>query len=318
MMDSLSTTDTSSTSSSSNNNKDGTNISVTKKDLADPSVQKNISKMKGANVSIVDEAINDTKAPSKLSYLSNMKDIDGNVSEPFELNGKKYQMVRAMDENKQKVKGVYCLDELNEGGENTIYTVEDFEKNFAKKSEVAKPELTEKESHKSLNLGTFKYFLIDKKTNKVRKFKTAEELAKAGMTADEKYMNLSDFRKHVNGTLFGSKKPKELTEDDSPDGLHAKAIKLMSLISTKIPSSVIDSIKKNKLAQKEVIVAFANLVGVPTNLLPQIINDIKSISKSEVTSVTSNDGNSELTFENAISKKTILKTIKVKDLKNKI
>lgn len=67
-----------------------------------------------------------------IKYLSNVKDSKtGDVSKPFSIGGKKYQMVRGTNSKNEVVMGVYCHDELNEGGDNIIHSLDYFEKNIA-------------------------------------------------------------------------------------------------------------------------------------------------------------------------------------------
>lgn len=308
----------------------GANININKKDLSDPSIQRNLQKMKGSTVTVVDEE--SSVKHSKLTYLSNIKDSDsGDLSKQFLMNGKNYQMVRALTPTNEKVIGVYSLDEVDEAGENIIYPQDYFESNIAKKDTASgiqeKSEVKpEKKGLNPLNLGDYKYFLVNTDTAKIRKFKTAEDLANAGKTKDETFMSLTQFKKYIDGTIFGQKKRTgEISEETDPIQLHAKAVKLMQLIQSKVPSVAIDSIKKNKNAQRETILMFAEMVGVPKNLLPQIIADIKDTAATQsVQSTTTMDGTSSTSGpikENKIISKNKLietaigvKTIKVKNI----
>ncbi len=297
-----------------NNTQNGASININKKDLADPLIQRNLTKMKGTNINVVgEETINEI--PVRLKYLSNIKDsVNGEISKPFTVKGKNYQMVRAISPTKEKVNGVYCLDEVDESGEHIVHPVDYFEKNIINGQEATslqeETNTTEKKEAEltSPKLGEFKYFFVNKKTGKIRKFKTSEEVAKANMMDGESFMSLTQFKKYVDSALFGSKKKGDLNEmldeEQSPEDIHNKAKVLMNLISKKIPSSVIASIKTNKIAQKEVILAFSELVGVPTNLLNQIIGDMKTLAKTQTTdSVTATDGTG-LKFEGRVVKKT--------------
>lgn len=197
----------STTTVSNSQEKDTTSITLNKKDLGDSSVRANIDKIKGnKSINVVDEE----SRPSKYKYLSNIKDSkSGDISKPFTLNGKRYQMIRAISPLKEKVSAVYCLDEVDEGGENIIHPVDYFEKNIAKKQieEIKKPDNSKSiksDSDKDIALlKGFKYFLVNKKTKKFRKFKTAAELAKANMGEDEVFMSQKELRNFINETLFG-------------------------------------------------------------------------------------------------------------------
>ena len=70
-----------------------------------------------------------------IKYLSNVKDSKtGEISKPFTIKGKNYQMIRGMKPNKEIVMAVYCLDEMDEAGSNKIHSMEYFEENIAKKA----------------------------------------------------------------------------------------------------------------------------------------------------------------------------------------
>jgi len=300
-------------------------INVKKKDLGDPNVQKNLSKIKGVTVNVVEEKLE--LIGDKLIYLSDVKDLETNeISKPFTIDNKQYQMVRALTPDKKKVMGVYSLDETDENGENIIYSVEDFEKNIAKniKSEegVVEPEGPEMntiyatedisndtknskdETHPSFE--GYKHYIVNKKTKKARKFKTIEELAKASMTPDEEYMGIKNFKRYVDETLFGASKKKPMVEVDntiSKDDIemNKKAKKLMGMIKSKIPENIINTIANDK-AKAEVIATFAEMIGVPRNGLGTLISSIKNLSKSKDLSKSK---------EQPVTEKRI---IKVKDL----
>ena len=61
---------------------------------------------------------------------------------------------------------------------------------------------------------------------------------------------------------------------ESDEEMSAKAKKLMQMIQTKIPSGIIKTIK-TPVAQREVIAAFAEMIGVPRNGLSKL--DRKSV-----------------------------------------
>lgn len=248
-----------------------------------------------------------------IKYLSNIKDAEsGQIAQPFNLGDKKYQMVRGITPDKNVVMGVYCFDELNEDGSNMIYHVDEFE------SKIAKPMLemdkltTENETKgsepESLNLGEYKHFIVNEKTGKFKKFKTIPELAATTMLEDEKYMGLQEFKKFFENRVFGAPKRKELSEvgltgQENDEELTLKAKKLMDLIQKRIPSNTIESIKTNKLAQREVIAAFAEMIGVPRNGLTSLVQGIKDLAK------TPNQPQQQ------VNEHRVVKTIKKKDIK---
>ena len=271
------------------------------------------------------------KTPSlKLEYISDVIDSKtGQISKPFTIGTKNYQMVRAITPNKEKVMGVYCIDEMDEDGLNKIYEINEFEENIAKKyldeTGVAEPdapeqatlnpyplEEKEKENDEHPSFAGYKHFIVNPKTGKAKKFKTIEELAKAQMAEGEKYMSIREFKKFVDETLFGTTRKQNVNEvtptgQETDDEMNAKAQKLMKMISKRIPSIIIDTIKTNKVAQREVIAAFAELVGVPRNGLSQLLVNIKDIAKNnQEINATSTDKPAPVTER---------RIIKIKDIK---
>jgi hypothetical protein len=262
-----------------------------------------------------------------LEYLSEVKDTEsGKISQPFTIGDKKYQMVRAVTPTKEKVMGVYSFNDLNENGGNKIYSVEYFEKNIAKKAimetGVVEPEgpeavtLNPMEEKENPSFAGYKHFIVNPKTGKAKKFKSIEELAKAQMGEGEKYMGIREFKKFVDESLFGAGgRGVGVVNEVTPTGqetdeeMNIKAQKLMAMISKRIPSSIIDTIKTNKVAQREVVAAFAELIGVPRNGLSQLITGIKDIAKT---------GTNKPAPDNAqkpVTENKIIKTIRVKDIK---
>ena len=68
-----------------------------------------------------------------IKYLSNVIDSNtGDVSKPFTIGEKKYQMVRGMTPSKNIVLGVYCFDDFDENNGNLIHPMDYFEENIAK------------------------------------------------------------------------------------------------------------------------------------------------------------------------------------------
>lgn len=250
-----------------------------------------------------------------IKYLSNVKDEQGKVSQPFTIGEKSYQMVRGITPKKQVVLGVYCHNDLNEAGENIIHHADHFENTIAKpmreKFEMSLNEKVEPPKttnvNEPLNLGNFKHFIVDVETGKFKKFETIDDLAKYPMSDNEKYMGLSQFKKFFHDKIFGATQKQDLSEimptgSESGDDMVLKAQKLMKLISKKIPRNAIETIKTNRVAQTEVIAAFAELIGVPRSGLAGLVSGIKDLAKTPVQGTVSEG-------------KTIVKTIKVKDIK---
>lgn len=253
-----------------------------------------------------------------LEYLSEVIDSEsGEISKPFKIDGKKYQMVRAITPNKEKIMGVYSFNEVDENGNAVIYDVNEFEKKLLNnKSNKTKHEKMENENKTSNSFEGYKHFIVNPKLGKARKFKTIEELAKAKMDEGEKYMGIKEFKKFVDEALFGARKtikenPEEM-DGQSDEEMHAKAKKLMDLISKRIPSNIIGTIKTNKVAQREVIAAFAELIGVPRNGLSQLIAGIKDIAKSQTGTQQSSQTDTSGQMNEG---KKVIKKIKIKDIK---
>lgn len=296
-------------------NQKKTTVTLKKQDLANPSIQKSIQGLGqdvNVNVNVVDEMIQPQDAAT-IKYLSNVKDPNsGQIVQPFNISDKKYQMVRGITPDKNTVLGVYCFDDLNEDGSNMIYHVDEFENKIAKPMLEREKLTTESEGKssesESLNLGEYKHFVVNEKNGKFKKFKTIPELAATTMLENERYMGLQEFKKFFENRVFGAPKRKELAEvgltgQESEDEMTIKAQKLMGLIQKRIPSNIIDSLKTNKIAQREVIAAFAELIGVPRNGLSGLVQGIKDLAKT---------GNQP---QQAVTENRIVKTIKKKDIK---
>ncbi len=298
------------------------------------------------------EAVITPQDNETIKYLSNIRDKKtGKISQPFTIGTQKYQMVRGTCNN-QIVMAVFSHDETDDNGQNIIYPTDIFEKTIVqpmmeKESMLQhetmlgndfEPEkdvkLQPKKEQESLNLSEFKHYLVNEKSGKFRKFKNIVELAAAVMGEDEKYMPIKEFRKFFENRVFGGKKEVEmnLTEvapngEETDEEMNQKAQKLMVMISKRIPSNVIDTIK-TPVAKREVIAAFAELIGVPRQGLPSLVNGLKDLAKSNSTSDTTplpTDNNlTPLTEKKVITKAElaesllkpkVIKTIKVKDIK---
>ena len=365
---STSTTTTSTPLPTSSTQKDAT-INVKKKDItSDPNLLKSLSKSGKVNINVIEEEVVEPEAiitpqdDATIKYLSNVRDINtGEISKPFTINDKKYQMVRGMTPSREIVMAVFCHDELNESGENIIHPIEHFEKTIvqpmmekeAKMQQEAmfgndfeperKPKVESNKENESLNLSEFKHYLVNEKSGKFRKFKNIVELAAAVMDKEEKYMPIKEFRKFFENRVFGGKKETEMnlmevapTGQESDEEMNAKAKKLMVMIGKRIPSNVIETIK-TPVAKREVIAAFAELIGVPRQGLPSLINGLKDLAKIKSTSpqpaaapvtgglppenqlapvgVAERKVMTKAELTESLSQPKVIKTIKVKDIK---
>lgn len=157
-------------------------------------------------------------------------------------------------------------------------------------------------------------------------------MAKDTLDKDEKFMGLKQFKKYFENKVFGSPKKsvkkENILEAEVPapaagqpagdeDDIHVKAEKLIKFIETKIPSTAIESIKTNKIAQIEVIAAFAEIVGVPRQGLTGLLKDLKTqaTTKPIQQPVTESKLVTKAQLSESLKQSKIIKTIKVKDLK---
>jgi len=299
------------------------------------------------------EAIITPQDDATIKYLSNVRDSKtGKISQPFTIGVQKYQMVRGITPSKEIVMAVFCHDETDDAGNNIIHPIEHFEKtiiqpmmekesmlqheamfgnDFEPEKEV---KIQPKKENESLNLSEFKHYLVNEKSGKFRKFKNIVELAAAVMGQDEKYMPIKEFRKFFENRVFGGKKESEMnlmevapTGEESDEEMNQKAQKLMAMIAKRIPSNVIDTIK-TPVAKREVIAAFSELIGVPRQGLPNLINGLKDLAKTKSTAgapaapadnqlapVTEKKVMTKTELTESLSKPKVIKTLKVKDIK---
>ena len=275
-----------------------------------------------------DDSVIEPKDAATIKYLSNVKDANtGEISKPFTIADKRYQMIRGIDPEQQVVMAVYCYDDINENGENLIHPVDYFEETIAKpmKEQMG---MVGQDIHVGSNeeeedtYEGFKHYLVNRKTNEVRKYKTIEEVISSNKTDDEEYMSASGFKRYMNEKLFGvsKRRTETLTEvmptgEENDEEMNLKAKKLMDLISKRIPKNVITTIK-TPVARREVIAAFAELIGVPRNGLSNLISGLKDLATSgKEDAITENKVFSKKQLEETIKAPKVIKTIKIKDIK---
>ena len=178
----------------------------------------------------------------------------------------------------------------------------------------------------SLNLSKFKHYIVNEKSGKFRKYQNISELASAVMGEGEKYMGIKEFKRYFEGKVFGGNK-KNMLEDDTQGGItgieddeemNLKAKKLMMLIQKRIPSNIINTIK-TPVAKREVIAAFAEIIGVPRPSLAVLISGLKDLSKAPQqptqAPVTETKILSKKEIEESVSKGKLARIVKVKDIK---
>lgn len=274
-----------------------------------------------------EEAVIEPQDKSTIKYLSNVKDSEtGEVSKPFTIGGKNYQMVRGILPSKEITMGVFCHDDMDEEGNNIIHPVDYFEGNIA--NQINPLEQPNEEPINEPNMDTFegyKHYFVNRNTNEVRKFKSIKELVTNQKLEEEDYMGVKEFKQHMNEKLFGTRRKTEMLNEVVPTGeendeeMNIKAKKLMTMIGKKIPSNIIDTIK-TPVAKREVIAAFAELIGVPRNGLSSLLSGLKDIANKDqdTENVTFQKESIKLTkkqLEESLKPKTVIKTIKIKDIK---
>jgi hypothetical protein len=243
-----------------------------------------------------------------IKYLSNVKDKQtGEISKPFTIADKRYQMVRGENGKKEIVIGVYCFDDLNENGENIIHPIDYFEEKIAKPMKEASMvgqdiqvndgfdyAAAENEYHDKANLmdylnlkdidPIYKHFFVDLKSGDVTaKFKTTKEMIKSGIKLgpNEDYMDIKTLKRYRFGDYF----KKDITENEEQgDGtdvpkLKADVKKLVTLIKNKF--GIYLSKLDKPVEQAEFLNTMAAEVGVPLNKLSSIINNYKEVSKNQ-------------------------------------
>ena len=323
-------------------------VSVNSDDLKDPNTTKDLVDLQKTNKSVEVVYDKDKKGISEeidviepqddttITYLSNVVDVEtGEVSKPFTIDSKSYQVVRGKLPSKEIVMGVFCHDDVDDNGVNVIHPIDYFDENIATpakvrmEEDIKMSEEANKPKDNSINLSEFKHFFVNEKSGKFRKFKTVFELAGATMNEDEKYMPSKDFKKFFESKIFGTPKKTSVepllevtpTGDESEEELGIKAKKLMAMIAKRIPSNVIETIR-TPIAKKEVILAFAELIGVPRNGLSKLISGVKDIAKQgveptqpEQPAITENKKLTKNDLTKEILDSQVIKKIKVKDIK---
>jgi len=277
------------------------------------------------------DAIIEPKDSETIKYLSNVKDKEtGEISKPFTIADKRYQMVRGVKPSKEVVMGVYCLDDFNEEGENKIHSLEYFEKNIAIPMKETLGMVganigvvndgEEKEYHDKdrlmnyLNLTDiepqYKHFFVNTKTGEITaKFKNTKEMIKSGikLNPDEDYMDIRGLKRY----RFGDSFKKDVSEANlSPeyagtdvDKLQADVKKLANLIKNKF-SLYLSKLDK-PIEQAQFLTAMAAEIGVPLNKLNTIISSYRDISKQEPVAT-------QIKESKVITKKYLEETLKQK------
>lgn len=262
------------------------------------------------------------QAPKGFKYVSNLKDMEGNISQPFTINSKKYQMVRAMQPDRKIIQAVYSLDEVDEMGQNIIHSVEDFDRNIASPQRELDeggireegpvrsedPNFSQTPNHQEdyidfLNLNDLKgykdFFVNIDSGEVVAKFKNAREMIKSGIKLgdNEDYMDAKMLRRFRFGN---SMKTDDISEDVDLGRLQTDVKKLSKLIKDKFMIAL-EKIN-TPIEQSQFLVAMANEIGVPFAKLTSIINSFKDISKDQkMTDTSDTNGVIKMTTDSSTS-----------------
>ena len=292
------------------------------------------------------EAVIEPKDKSTIKYLSNVKDSkSGEISKPFTIADKKYQMVRGITPSKEVVMAVYCHDDMDENGENIIHPLDYFEENIAKpmKEVSSKPvkedgfdyASTEREHHDKeafmdyLNLKDligYKHFFVNIKTGDVKsKFKNTRDMIKSGVKLgpDEDYMDEKGLKRFRFGKYFkndvNEQSPTNIAAGTDVPKLQADVQKLVDSIKTKF--SVYLSKLDKPIEQAQFLTTMAKEIGVPLNKLNDIITQFKTIATdtSAIPPAGFANENKKIITKNdlieSLKEKKVIKTVKVKDIK---
>lgn len=278
------------------------------------------------------------KDKETIKYLSNIKDsTTGEVSKPFTIRGKNYQMVRGTNTSGEVVVGVYCHDDIDADGVNIIHPTEYFEKNIAspmKENEIdfAGEETNFNDKEDLMNylnlvgLEGYNHFFVNVNTGDiVAKFKNTKEMATSGVKLGqgEDYMDAKALKRFRFGDYFKNDISEgDLSPEDSGTNipkLKADVKKLANLIKTKF--SIYLSKLNKPIEQAQFLTAMANEIGVPLSKLSSIISTYKDIADNRpaMSSNASPQAESRVItkkkLDEKINGKVIIKKVKIKDIK---
>lgn len=298
------------------------------------------------------DAVIEPQDKATIKYLSNVKDSNtGEISQPFTIADKNYQMIRGKASTGEVVMAVYCHDDIDENGENLIHSIEDFENNIAtpmkERLEMGSQSVVnnesddydyageEREHHDRENLMDFlnladlvgyKHFFVNIKTGDVTsKFRNTKEMIKSGIKLgpDEDYMDVKQLKSFRFGGYFkndiNEETPMDSAEGTNINKLQSDVKKLTGLIKNKF--SVYLAKLDKPIEQAQFLSSMATEIGVPLNKLSSLINTFKDIAKDgQIDNVNATGMVAErkvLTkqeLEESITPKKVIKIIKKKDL----
>jgi hypothetical protein len=298
------------------------------------------------------EAIIEPKDQATIKYLSNViDDKTGKISQPFTIADKNYQMIRGMHPNGEIAMAVYCLDDMDDIGNNVIHSIEEFEKNVVKpvmeieklgKQQVDEYDYaaSEREYFNKENLIDFlnlrdlegyKHFFVNINTGEiVGKFKNYKEMMRSGVKLgpEEDYMNIKQLKAFRAGEYFkeGFNKSNEngLDEDINIDKLKGD-VKILINKMTKMFGKYFAKLN-TPIEQSVFLAKMGQLVNVPVEKLPQIISTYKDLAKDDPSEAPLTGDKPQQTTESIVitkkkliesvnKKRNVIKKIKVKDIK---
>ena len=261
------------------------------------------------------EAVITPQDNATIKYLSHVADEKtGEISQPFTIGDKNYQVGRGQLPSREIAMVVKCLDD------NVVYTVEDFDRDIATPmKEMLEQQAMDEEAELSLKADTyenFKHFFVNKKTNEVRKFKSIAELVGTQKLDEEDYMGIKEFKRHMNEKMFGRRKKlgeEEVNTDIANQPERPDVTKAIEQMIMKIKPSVdrlTDPIEKIQF-----IVKLTGMLGVDQSKLitaimkatTQSFDTNKPTTESKI--ITKND------LIESMTTKKVIKTIKIKDIK---
>lgn len=320
-----------------------TNVNVKADDL--PRLADKLKNLKDVNVNVVDEELNTLEPEAVITpqdtatikYLSNVKDEKtGEVSKPFTIGTKNYQMVRGITPEKSIVVGVYCYDDMDENGENIIHPMEYFKENIAnpmKENMAMVGQDIQVEEEEDTYQG-FKHFLVNKQTNEIRKFKTIEEIFSCNKLDEEEYMGVSSFKKYITEKLFGRRKRMNELNSDPAQEMDLEEAKQLAIIVIKAlqnNSAISAKLKRvynstNVEVKQTLIDYFIKAIGMNPNQIGKYVKTVRDTGKELKNKDTQGSGVTEqpITEKRVISKKSleeslaqkkVIKIVKVKDIK---
>jgi hypothetical protein len=338
------------------NPQDRKNVTITGDKPATSSSSMSMASTMEENEMSAPEAVIEPQDKATIQYLSNVKDANtGEISQPFNIGDKKYQMVRGIHPTGDIGLGVFCHDDMDDSGENIIHSMEYFEENIAKpmKEQMgmvgqdiqvvpkvkesgfdyanAEREYHDKEAFMDyLNLSDiepiYRHFFVNiKNGNVVAKFKNTKDMVKSGIKLgpDEDYMDIKTLKRFRFGDYFKGD-VNEVDDTAQDDGtnipkLQADVKKLATLIKNKF--SVYLSKLDKPIEQAQFLTAMANEIGVPLNKLSTIISSYKDIAAQDKATggkppvTTEKKVMTKGQLEESLKTKKTIKVVKVKDIK---